>query len=362
MRIAGLACIAALACAACGDDPTAVAPPGTVDLSLPWAEASPVAMGIDGTALAAAADGGGDIDRLRSLLVVREGKLVFERYYHGWTADTLADVRSVTKSIVSTLVGLALQDGFVHSLDDPITDYLHAPEFPVRPEHGAITVRHLLTMTGGFDWDEDDTNIYSDWVRSSDQVAFVLNRQVSSTPGSTFLYNSAAVHLLGVVLEKATGMELEAYADRELFEPIGITRRVWEPATQGYVNGGAGLDVTPRDLARFGQLALQAGWSGSRAVVPGAWLDEATVRRFGWTVAAGPIEHVSYGYLWWVDLDHDAYFAWGHGGQFVYVVPSLDLVVVTTTQWRGLSGDIGADALHALVLGLIVDGVLPTVH
>lgn len=356
--LAGLA----LAGTACGDGPTAVAPAGSIDVSEPWVEVDPEAVGIDGPALAAAGDEASAIDRLRSLLVVRDGMLAYERYYHGWTADTLADVRSVTKSVVSTLVGLALQDGVLKSLDEPITSYLHSPEFPVRPGHGAITIRHLLTMTGGFDWDEENTDIYSDWVRSSDQVAFVLNRAIATEPGSTFRYNSGAVHLLGVLLEKATGMGLEAYADRKLFGPMGITRRVWEPATQGYVNGGAGLDLTPRDMARLGQLFLQKGWSDGRVVIPGPWVDEATVRRFSWSIPAGPIQHVTYGYLWWIDVDRGAFFAWGHGGQFVYVVPALDLVVVTTTEWRGLSQDIGADALHALVLGLIVDGVLPTAH
>lgn len=351
-----------VALAGCGDGPTAVEPPGAIDVAARWMEVAPAEVDIDGAALDSVGAAAASIERLRSLLVVRRGRLAWERYYHGWTADTLADVRSVTKSVVSTLVGLALEDGSIRSLDQPITDFLRAPAFPVRPEHGAITLRHLLTMTGGFDWAEEDTNIYSDWVRSADQIAFVLDRPLASTPGSTFVYNSGAVHLLGVILEQATGSELEAYADRRLFSRIGVDRRIWEPATGGYVNGGAGLDLRPRDMARFGQLFLQDGWSGSRAVVPAPWVEEATVRRFTWTIPEGPIEHVTYGYLWWIDVDHDAWFAWGHGGQFVYVVPSKELVVVTTTEWRNVSQDIGVDALHALVLSLIVDGVLPTVH
>ncbi len=136
----------------------------------------------------------------------------------------------------------------------------------------------------------------------------------------------------------------------------------WCSLSHQYVNGGAGLDLRPRDLAKFGQLMLQRGWSADRVVVPAVWVDEAVTRRFSWTIPAGPISHVSYGFLWWVDVDHHAYFAWGHGGQFIYVVPSKELVVVATTAWRGASQDVGADRLADLALGVIVDGVLPTVH
>jgi CubicO group peptidase (beta-lactamase class C family) len=112
-------------------------------------------------------------------------------------------------------------------------------------------------------------------------------------------------------------------------------------------------------MARFGQLLLQDGWSGARSLVPRPWIAEATRRHAPWTIAAGPIEHLSYGLLWWVDLDRDAWFAWGHGGQFVYVVPSLELVLVATTLWQGIG--IEGDALAHRVLEVFVDGVLPAV-
>ncbi|MGD2068619.1 MAG: serine hydrolase, partial [Gemmatimonadota bacterium] len=284
-----LVALATLLGVSCEGAPTAVAPEGALDLTEPWTLVEPDDVGIDGPALEAAADEAGSIERLRSLLVVRNGKLAYERYWGGWTADTLADVRSVTKSVVSVLTGIALEDGDIASLDEPITTFLRSPDYPVRPEHAAITVRHLLTMTAGFDWEEDDTNIYADWIRSDDQVAFLLGRELEHTPGSTFVYNSATTHLLGVVLEEATGMDLEDYADLELFGPMGVERRVWEPVTRGQVNGGAGLDLTPRDMARFGQLLLQDGWSGARSLVPRPWIAEATRRHAPWSIAAGPI-------------------------------------------------------------------------
>lgn len=124
------------------------------------------------------------------------------------------------------------------------------------------------------------------------------------------------------------------------------------------MNGGAGLDLRPRDLARLGQLFLQDGWSGVRRVLPEGWVEDATTRRWGWESDAGATD-ISYGYLWWTDEDHQAYMAWGYGGQFVYVAPTRDLVVVATTEWRQIDGESIPPDLSRQVLAVIVNGVLP---
>ena len=343
---------------ACSDAPTAVAPAGAIDIARPWLEATPESVGVDANALAVASGIAGSIERMRSLLVVREGHLVHEAYFGGATQDSLADVRSVTKSVVATLAGIALNQGHIASLDQSMADILVGPEFELSAAHHLITIRHLLTMTGGFSWDESGPTEYRAWMRSENRVDYPLQRDIVHEPGTTFEYNSAAVFLLGIVVEKAVGMPLPEYADEVLFEPLGILERRWEELREGYVNGGAGIDLRPRDLARFGQLYLQEGWSGSESIVPAVWIAEATTRRFAWTSRAGPIEHSTYGFLWWLDLDNDAYFAWGFGGQFVYVVPRLDLVVVATTDWRDVDEDIGHEALQELVLGLIVNRIV----
>lgn len=350
----------ALALAGCSDGPTLSPPEGAIDLAAPWASASPEALGLDGSALFVAGELAGRIERMRSLLVVKDGRLVLERYYGGWTADTLADVRSVTKSVVSTLVGIALREGHIASLDQPITDFLRVPEYDVDVAHSFVRIRHLLTMTAGFEWSERLTDEYNAWVLSDDHVAYVLERPISSPPGTSFVYNSGTVHLLGVILEEATGTTLSHYADRVLFGPLGISERVWEPLLRGQVNGGAGLDLRPRDLARLGQLMLQDGWSGNRSIVPAQWVADATSRGFSDLGSVGPIDRLSYGFLWWLDVDDDAYMAWGYGGQFVYVVPSSSLVVVATTDWRGVSEDIGPERLTEEVLGIVVGRVLPS--
>jgi CubicO group peptidase (beta-lactamase class C family) len=182
-----------------------------------------------------------------------------------------------------------------------------------------------------------------------------------STPGSEFLYNSAAVHLLGVLLEETVARPLPEYADEHLFGPLGIGVRRWEAMPGDRVNGGAGIDLRPRDLARLGQLFLQEGVSGDRQIIPASWVSLATAPAFTWSSQSGPIDDLSYGYLWWVDRTRNAYFAWGYGGQFVYVVPDRDLVVVTTTQWRLLSQDGGPGPLTDAVLEIIVNGIVPAV-
>lgn len=351
--------VVAIPGSACSDAPLDLPPEGSIDLAAPWVTVEPEVVSLDAKALATAGDQAGQIARMRSLLVVREGKLAYERYYGGWTADTLADVRSVTKSVVSTLVGIALQEGHIQSLDQTVGELLPGPEFDLTSAHWLVTVRHLLTMTGGFFWNEVNTRGYADWITSGDHVGYILDRPFEDQPGSQFRYNSAATHLLGVIVEKATGRSLAAYADAVLFGPLGISERRWEALTSGYVNGGAGLDLRPRDLARFGQLFLQEGWSGGRSVVPSAWIDEATARWVPDLGGVGPISSTSYGFLWWLDPARGAYFAWGFAGQFVYVAPNLDLVVVATTDWRGVRGDIGFRPLQEAVMDIIVGRVVP---
>jgi CubicO group peptidase (beta-lactamase class C family) len=345
--------LALAALAACSDAVAPVARDGPLDLTLEWETARPGAAGMDEDALRVAEALADDIPSMRSLLVVRRGRLVLERYWDGGSASDMADVRSVTKTVVSTLTGLAVERGML-TLDRTLGDLLPETVATLDEWERGIRVRDLLTMSGGWEWREEGAIGYAEWLVAGDHVAYLLDKPQVSAPGSEFEYNSAAVHLLGVVLEEAIGGSLPAFADEVLFGPLGISARAWEPLEDGRVNGGAGIDLRPRDLARFGQLFLQDGVSGDRRILPSGWVEEATVRRWPWQSDAGPTR-VSYGYLWWTDEVNDAWLAWGYGGQFVYVAPARDLVVVTTTEWRG-----GTPAdLSSQVLRVIVDGVLP---
>jgi len=354
--------LCAVAAVACDGGPVGGAPEGAIDLAAPWVEVPPDAVGLDANALLVAGEEGSRIDRLRSLVVVREGRLAYERYYGGAAVDTLADVRSVTKSIMATLVGIGLANGAIQDLDQPITDFIDDSEFDVRQEHARVTVRHLLMMTSGLFWLENNSAGYNEWITSGDHVGYLLSRPFVAVPGEQFTYNSAAVHLLGVVLEQAVRQPVPEFADEFLFGPLGIGDVVWEELSTGYVNGSAGIDMRPRDLAKLGQLYLQQGWSGPRSIVPGVWIEDVTTRRWDDLGSVSPIDRLSYGYLWWLDLERDAFIAWGFGGQFIYVVPQLDLVVVATTDWRGVRNDVGPSALQEEVLSLITDDVLTAIR
>ncbi|GMQ80598.1 MAG: serine hydrolase [Rhodothermia bacterium] len=332
---------------------------GIVDLMEPWKTASPGDIGLSSSVLSAAAAKAARNLRFRSLLVVKDGRLVFERYFNGSTESELTDVRSVTKSVVSTLVGIALDKGHITDLDESIGNAL-ASRVEILPEYvDNITIRDLLTMSGGWAWDEGAGNSYTEWIGSENHIQYVLDLPRLPSPG--FLYNSGAVHLLGVVLEVMTGKDLEDYADLFLFDKIGIQRKTWESLENGYVNGGAGIDLRPRDLARIGQLFIQNGFSGREQVLSESWITEATSPKFDWRSSFGTVTSMSYGYLWWTNEGGStpAFFAWGWGGQFIYVVPDRRLVIVTTTRYQGLNAEGGPGQLERLGLEVITDIVDP---
>lgn len=346
-----------VALAACSD---ASAPGGTIDISDPWTDVSPADVAMDSAQLDQAAAQAAALPRFHALLVARRGGLVLERYFSGVDRGTLNDVRSVTKSIVSTLAGIAQLRGSLPNLDTTIAAYLGA-DYRLDASDSAVTVRDLLTMSSGYQWNETSAE-YNRWLSTTgDHVQFVLDLPNAAPPGTTFAYNSGAVHMLGVLLEHATGLSLPVFADRYLFTPLGIHAVQWEPLDPGTVNGGAGIDLPAQDLLRLGQLFLQRGRSGDRQIVPTAWVTRATEPYYAWRRSFGPVSELTYGYLWWVlDTPGDgAYFAWGYGGQFIYVAPALDLVVVATTDWPGIGDPAAVDALETAVLDVIVNGVVP---
>lgn len=349
------------AASACGDGGPVAVDNVTVDLSAEWQAAAPASVGIDGGRMDAAVAHAATLPRLLSLLVVRHGRLVVEEYFNGSHADSLNDVRSVTKSVLSTLTGIAARRGEI-DIDESIAGHLTPWAADIDDVERTISVRHLLTMSGGWTWDESTAAGYNDWVLSADPIAYALQRPRAGPPGSSFRYNSAGVHLLGVVLEDAVGRELPAYADEHLFTPLGISRVRWEIFPDGRVNGGAGIDLRARDLAKLGQLWLQNGDAGGNTVVDPDWLERGTTPAYAYWQGSAPLGRQSYGWLWWISDSPGphAFFAWGHGGQFVWIVPSLDLVVIVTHDWRNAGSLVGQLPVNGL--DLIVNRVLRAVQ
>lgn len=329
-----------------------------IDVAQPWTTATPAESNIDEVRLNRAISDAASMPRFRSLLVARHGKLVSQNYFAGADRTTRFDVRSVTKTIVGTLTGIAIAEGRIAGLDATVGTYIGTP-YVLDAGDRAVTVRQMLTMTAGYQWNENTGDDYNQWILSGDHVQFLIDR--SQNAGNGFLYNSALTNLLGLVLQEAVDLPLPEYAQQKLFEPLGITSAEWESLSDSMVNGGSGISMTTEDLLRFGQFILQRGQSGSSRIVSESWISDATTPRFTWRNVYGTQKSTTYGYLWWV-ADSPAVpaaFAWGFGGQFIYVVPSLDMVIVTTTNWTGISAETSPTAFAAQILSIIAGDILP---
>ena len=261
--------------------------------------------------------------------VVRNGQLAFEYHRNGYDAGTLVNIRSVTKSVTGTLVGIALERGDLASVDLTVGDLIPDRITPdADPAVAGITMRSFLTMTSGLQWDTA-----GDWLMllaAENWVENTLRQPIVAPEGEVFLYNTGGSHLIGVMLATAIGQPLEEYAEAFLFAPLGIRRGDWMRSPQGEVNGGSGLELLPSDTAKLGQLLLDRGaWSGTQ-ILPANYATDATTQQSdGESITGGNIG-VPYGFQWWITdgTGYDAFFGLGFGGQYVYVVPELDLVVV----------------------------------
>lgn len=292
-----------------------------------WQIVDPEHVGLAREQLEAAGDHvAGSMPDVTGIVVVRRNGLAYERYFGDeYGQNDPVNIRSITKSITGALVGMAIGDGHF-ALDTPIGEII--PELiptgadPLTP---SITIESLLTMSSGWAWD-----IGSDWqtlIASENWVEMTLSLPVVYEQGTVYAYNTGGSHLLGVIVQQVVGEPLDEFADRRLWTPLGIERPEWMRSPQGDVNGGSGLELTPRDLARFGLLSLRDGEWGDRTIVPAGWFPEST--RFH--LQGDSTGYAGYGYQWWV-VDYEsgfhAYFGLGFGSNYLYVVPALDLVVV----------------------------------
>lgn len=299
-----------------------------------WREAAPADHGVDPLALEAVdARATDEVPALSALLAVRHGYLVFERYYGGLEPDTPINVRSVTKSVTATLAGAALLSDLLVGLGARTGDVIpHRIPEGADPRVADITLWQWLTMTSGLQWDAA-----GDWQRllaAPDWVAMTLGLPVVGIPGQTYVYNTGGSHVLGVMVAEAAGMPLEEYAEEVLFGPLGITPGDWMRSPQDEVSAGSGLEMTPRDMAKLGYLYLRDGeWDGEQIVDPD-FARAATTWQSAGDATGG---WAGYGFQWWItstNAGYPSYFALGYGGQHIYVVPALDLVVVAGIERR----------------------------
>jgi CubicO group peptidase (beta-lactamase class C family) len=315
-------------------------------------------------------------DQVRAIVVATDDRIVFEQYY-GTDQNAYWGVFSVTKSVVSTLVGIALEEGLIDSIDDTLAQLLPRYADVMSPAVAGTTLRQLLTMTAGFPSGDDAPA--PAFTRSEDWVREILTSP-ESPPGEAFLYSNGTSHLLAALLEEATGTSALEFARSRLFGPLGIDTRptfrpthlqeprakeiaafenadfAWPVDPQGISTGWWGIKLRPRDMVKLGQLFLGDGRWGDRQVVPAEWADQATTQQ---VAVDGLGEGNGYGYQWWtgtVDGD-EAFQAMGYGGQLIEVIPGRDLVVVTATEVRlsdTTNYGVDLDALLTLVENAIV--------
>ncbi|MDF1750456.1 MAG: serine hydrolase [Alphaproteobacteria bacterium] len=286
----------------------------------------------------------GKLKGLHSVLVLHKGKMIAEVYFPGmdqrWgvdlgivphNADSIHDLRSVTKSITGLLYGIALSEGLVPGLDEPlVAQFPEYPDLMKDPERQKILVRHALTMTMGVQWDESlpytsTRNSEIAMTFSADPIEYALSQPMDHKPGSHWTYSGGATALIGALIQKGVGMPLDVYAKQKLFEPLGIENFEWVKDLKGQPAAASGLRLTAHDLAKIGTMMMHKGaWEGHQ-VVPRAWVEESV------SPAATVPDGLRYGFFWWLaDEGNPPYWfaGFGNGGQRLTVNANRDMVVV----------------------------------
>ncbi len=288
---------------------------------------------------------------VHAVVVARGGKLVFERYFTGadeiyswpagnitFDADTPHDMKSVSKSVASLALGIAIDRGLIRGVNEPIFNFFPELSDLRTPEKERIELSHVLTMSMGLKWVEatpdtgDDDNDEARMHMAPDPCRYVLGLPATAPPGQEFFYNTGALMLVSAIIHKATGRPLDEFARANLFEPLGITAVGWN-WFKGDTDAGGGLRLRPRDMAKIGQLVLAGGRWNDRQIVSRAWIATSTTSKLKAT------DDQLYGYLWWLGRarlnGREVHWvgALGRGGQSIRIVPELDLVVAVTAGY-----------------------------
>ncbi len=302
---------------------------GTIVL-VPWLSVTASVAGLAPGAqdLSAARAAAAALPQLHSLLVSHRGALVLEHYAPGHPATRLANIKSASKSVISTLVGIAIDRRLIPGVDEPIVRWFPEVRNDPDPRKRSITVEHLLTMRSGLE--STSGGHYGPWVRSRNWVRYALGRPMVSDPGTSMEYSTGTSHILSAILTKASKKSTHQFASEVLAKPLGIALARWPRDPQGIYFGGNEMRMTPRQMIALGELYLNRGGARGRQVVPAAWVDASCAPR---TRSRWDPDR-EYGYGWWIQEvgGRRACFAWGFGGQYIFVFRDLDLVVSVTSS------------------------------
>ena len=303
---------------------------------------------------------------IHSILLIKNGKLILEEYFCGYHRDLKHPVASVTKSVTSILLGIARDLGKKIVLNEKLITYL--PEYKdilSNSDKSKISLKHLLTMRAGLEWNEFSHSYFKGMYESNDPIKFILEKEMVDAPGQRFFYSTGLSTVLGRILENTTGSNAEQFADEYLFTPLEIKDYYWEKLSDGTVLTGSSLSLRSRDMAKLGYLFLKEGVWREKQIVSKEWVRESIFPHVKYPHDKGDlISGTGYGYQWWRgtsrirDRDIDAFYAAGHGGHFICVIPSLDLVTVITSQVD--DNDTGDFRAYSVIDNYVIPAVLQT--
>lgn len=271
------------------------------------------------------------IPTLRSLIIQQNDEVLVESYFNGRNPDRPFNIKSASKSLISLLTGIAIERGYISSADEKIGPYFE-DYFEDNPDSARynLTIRSLLSMQAGLE--TTSFHNYGKWVISDNWAEFQLDQPFREEPGGKMVYSTGISHLLSVIITKASGMSTRGFADRYLFEPLDISPGGWDRDPQGYYMGGNNLALTPRDLLKIGRMILNGGEYEGERIISKEWLAAS----FGkYTMSNYNPYH--YGYMWWSKeiAGVESYFAWGYGGQYLFMIPETNALIVMTSSLAG---------------------------
>ena len=339
----------------CSDNPTE--PQST---AYNWRVCAPEDQGMDSQLLANAFSRADNIGYVDCILIIRNGYIVGEKYYNGFNESTAHNVKSVSKSFLSAMTGIALRDDYLNGLNLKMLDFF--PEYiysSIDPRKYEITIRHLLMMRAGIDHERNNyEQIYntSNWLKTTIELPLLYD------PGTIFSYNTFQTHLLSAIITKACNMSTLDFARSFLLEPMNIDVAEWKQDPQGYYFGGNNMYFTPRNMARLGYLYMHGGRLNGKQIVPASWIHASLTNYTQFNNSNwGDLHNVNYGYLWWLGeiKNHKVFLAIGYGGQFVINFPDLNLIVVTTA--KSYLGWNTADEHERYILSIVADYIVPAV-
>ena len=315
-----------------------------------WQVSTPADQGLDPALVAELFVDAAAVEKLFGLAIVKNGYLVAEGYFNGVSGSDKTHVQSVTKSFTSAAVGIALEQGCLKSIDQKLIEFF--PEYAKQikdPRKQEVTVRQLLQMRAGFPWEESDPRLWNALVHGA-LIKLVVDYPLVNDPGKAFAYSNLSSHWLGVIVARACDTDLRSFEEKHLLGPLSVSPGEWIRDRDGYYVGLAEMQLTARDMAKFGLLYLDEGKYRGQQIVPAAWVRESLTNYSKDAWIADPPQHhagryfrdLGYGYQWWSAKIGDRRFdyAWGHGGQLIVLLKDLDMVVVAKSDpWRGRSDD-----------------------